>query len=264
MVPAPAEILRRRYDPPRRGDVREPRDKRRRSPYLQRMAELDPLAHPVWAALTGRQSHLALAQGAARRFDPEVGVFAAVPDWSEASVADLRALVRARGHVGIVKPEAPPAVAGLVAEPQGTCCQMVAEAHVAYEPPAFACQALGDADAAEMFALAALTRPGPYFSHTHTLGDFFGVKVDGRLVAMAGERMRPDGFTEVSGVCTHPDHRGHGYAAGLMHVLAERIRRRGEVPFLHVYAGNSGAIRLYKQLGYRVRRTVEYVLLREG
>jgi predicted GNAT family acetyltransferase len=228
------------------------------------MVEPDPLANPVWASLTGPQSHLALAAGAARRFDPQIAVFAAVPEWSDDRVSDLRALVRVHGQVGIVEPQAPPRMAGLAAEPQGTCCQMVAEAHGDDEPPAFAWVALTDSDAPQMLALASLTRPGPFFSRTHTLGDFLGVKVEGELVAMAGERMRPAGHTEVSGVCTHPDHRGHGYAAGLMHVLAERIRRRGEVPFLHVYAGNTGAIRLYEQLGYRVRRTVEYVLLNEA
>jgi predicted GNAT family acetyltransferase len=112
-----------------------------------------------------------------------------------------------------------------------------------------------------MFALANLTRPGPFCERTHRLGDFVGVKVDGQLVAMAGERLRLPGFTEVSGVCTHPDHRGHGYAAALMSVVAGRIQGWGETPFLHVYAHNTGAIRLYEALGYRVRRVMKMTVL---
>jgi len=79
---------------------------------------------------------------------------------------------------------------------------------------------------------------------------------------MAGERMKPDGFTEVSGVCVHPDHRGHRYAAGLMSVVAERIVARGETPFLHVYDHNVPAIAIYEALGYRLRRTMAMVTVR--
>jgi predicted GNAT family acetyltransferase len=87
------------------------------------------------------------------------------------------------------------------------------------------------------------------------------VKVGGRLVAMAGERMKPQGFTEVSGVCTHPDHRGHGYAAALTALVAERIRARGETPFLHVFPHNAGAISVYRRLGFAFRREVTVTVL---
>jgi ribosomal protein S18 acetylase RimI-like enzyme len=125
--------------------------------------------------------------------------------------------------------------------------------------------ALGEADAAEMLALATLTRPGPYRARTHELGDFIGVRQDGRLVAMAGERLKPVGFAEVSAVCTHPDHRGRGYAGALMRQVASRMLARGETPFLHVYATNTGAIALYEALGFRLgREIVMTVLAREG
>ena len=115
---------------------------------------------------------------------------------------------------------------------------------------------LGDADAPEMLALATLTEPGPFFVKTHQLGRFVGIRQDGRLVAMAGERMQPDGFTEVSGVCTHPDHRGRGYAAALMGEVARGILARGDTPFLHAYASNQAAIALYERLGFQHRREI--------
>jgi len=123
---------------------------------------------------------------------------------------------------------------------------------------------LGAADAPEMLALATLTEPGPFGPRTHELGGFLGVKLDGRLVAMAGERMKPEGFTEVSGVCTHPDHRGHGYAAMLSTAVAERVLARGETPFLHAYASNTAAIGLYERLGFRLRTDVGVVRLVPG
>jgi predicted GNAT family acetyltransferase len=122
-------------------------------------------------------------------------------------------------------------------------------------------QLLGDADAAGMLALANLTRPGPFFSHTHQLGRFIGIRQDGRLVAMAGERMQPQGFTEVSGVCTHPDFRGRGFAGGLMRLVAQAILARGDTAFLHVYADNAGAIALYESLGFRIRAAVTMTVI---
>ena len=95
-------------------------------------------------------------------------------------------------------------------------------------------------------------------------GDFVGVKLDGRLVAMAGERMKLEGLTEISGVCTHPDHRGHGYAGALMRVIAGRILARGERPFLHVYATNTGAIALYEALGFTRRYAMTLTVLERG
>ena len=120
---------------------------------------------------------------------------------------------------------------------------------------------LGDADAAEMLALATLTEPGPFFAETHRMGHFIGVREGGRLVAMAGQRMRPPGFTEVSGVCTHPDFRGRGYAGKLMRVLIDRIVSEGDAAFLHVYPDNAGAIALYEALGFRFRTALTFTVL---
>ncbi|MDI6625420.1 MAG: GNAT family N-acetyltransferase [Brevundimonas sp.] len=219
-----------------------------------------PLDRPVWSALTSRQAHLALGDARALRFDPDYALFAAAADASPVSTAALGALNTSPNGLGLVEAGDMPLPPGAVVRASAACVQMVAASlngggrTVAFEP-------LGEADAAEMLALATLTVPGPFFEKTHRLGDFIGVKADGRLVAMAGERMKPAGFTEVSGVCTHPDHRGRGYAGALMRVVTQRILERGEQAFLHAYAANTATIALYETLGFRVRTRITYTVL---
>ena len=121
-------------------------------------------------------------------------------------------------------------------------------------------EALGDADAGEMLALATLTRPGPFRTRTHTLGRFLGIRDGSRLVAMAGERLKLDGFAEISAVCTHPDYRSRGYGAALMRAIGQRMLSEGDTPFLHTYAANTGAIALYRKLGFEVREQVVHAV----
>ena len=123
-------------------------------------------------------------------------------------------------------------------------------------------QVLGDADAAEMLALATLTEPGPFLARTHTMGRFIGIRMAGRLAAMAGERMRFPGHVEVSGVCTHPDFRGRGLARRLSAAVTADIQRRGEQPFLHAWTTNTAAIALYESLGFVVRAAVNVAMLK--
>ena len=222
---------------------------------------MHPLDRPVWSALTTRQAALALGDGRAVRLAPEYGLFAAAADASAEALADLAALVPADGGIALVEAGVPPPVRGTVAAAPVALSQMVAEALTPAPAPAFGITPLTEADAPAMLALATLTRPGPFFSRTHQLGDFVGVKVDGALVAMAGERMKPTGFTEVSGVCTHPEHRGRGYADGLSRLVAARILARGETAFLHAYPSNTAAITLYQTLGFTLRREMAITVL---
>jgi predicted GNAT family acetyltransferase len=208
----------------------------------------------VWNAFTTRQAHVAQVDGGAFRVHPDFGIFAAMADHAPESLAALGRLVQAHpGEVGVVERFDLPPVPGTQVTRRAVLNQMVAETLAKPKPVDFEIEPLGDADSPQMVALASLTAPGPFFSRTHQLGEFVGVKVDGRLVAMAGERMRPEGFTEVSAVCAHPDHRGKGYAARLMLHVAHKIVARGETPFLHSYDHNAGAIALYEALGFRFR-----------
>lgn len=113
-----------------------------------------------------------------------------------------------------------------------------------------------------MLELVELTRPGPFMDRTVELGTYLGIRHEGRLVAMAGERMRPAGWSEISAVCTHPDHRGRGLAGRLIRAVAAAVRERGDSPFLHAAAENTGAVRLYESMGFTLRRRPDFLGLR--
>jgi predicted GNAT family acetyltransferase len=214
-----------------------------------------PLDRAAWAALTTRQIDLSLGDHRARRLAPAYGLFAAAADASPESLAALSKLIRDTGPAALFEADPPEQLAGVVITPGDPISQMVTEAPI-FAPADFDVVELGDEDAPEMLALATLTKPGPFFARTHQLGDFIGVRIAGRLAAMAGERLKLPGFTEVSAVCTHPDFRGRRLAAGLMSLVTRAIVERGETPFLHVYDHNVSAIRLYEALGWRRRRQV--------
>lgn len=211
-----------------------------------------PLDRIVWNALTTRQAQLSQGDGRILRYRPEYAPFAATSEGSAESYAGLASLVSPGDRVVLVLPEeiAPPP--GLDPVRIAEMVQMVAQ-DINGADPEFDYGELADADAPEMIALAKLTNPGPFLERTNQLGRFIGVRHEGKLVAMAGERMKVEGFTEVSGVCTDPDFRGRGYAAGLMRVLSRAILAAGETPLLHTFADNHGAIALYERLGFAVR-----------
>ncbi|MER5650510.1 GNAT family N-acetyltransferase [Streptosporangium sp. NPDC002524] len=219
-----------------------------------------PLDNAVHSALTGPHAHLARRRGNASRYPPDVSPFMALPGSpGEADWADAAALA---GHGGGVT------LTGLTVEPpdgwevvtRTTVLQLVDDG-VAAVPDEEAVR-LTRADVPEMLALAERTRPGPFLPRTIELGTYLGVRRGGRLVAMAGERLRLPGWTEISGVCTDPDWRGRRLGTRLVLAVAAGVRERGETPFLHVVASNTNALRLYESLGFRLRRAVTLVLTR--
>ncbi|THD36524.1 MAG: GNAT family N-acetyltransferase [Sphingomonas sp.] len=220
-----------------------------------------PLDRPVWNALTTGWAHLAEGDDRAWRLDRGHGVFGAAADRSADSLAALAALVPDDGELWMVERADWPAPPGLHVERAAGLVQMVCEQLTRASPPDFDIVNLTEDDADEMLALATLTKPGPYVRHTNRLGHFVGVRRDGALIAMAGERMKLPGWTEVSAVCTHPDHRGRGYAGGLMRTVAARMIARGETPWLTSYATNAGAIALYGSLGFRHRADMTATVL---
>ncbi len=225
------------------------------------MPAAHPLDRPVWASLDSHHAPLAAGGPLARRYLPQVNVFASSRDDSEAALTALAALVAPGEQVFVI--QAPPVAVppGMVAEKNLHGVQMTATATADIPPGNEPLVTLTDGDAADMIALARLTQPGPFLSRTHTMGRFLGIRVDGRLAAMAGERFRFPGFTEVSGVCTHPDFRGRGFARRLSAAVATAIEARGEQPFLHSWKSNHAAIALYASLGFQIRTEVHVAIL---
>lgn len=218
------------------------------------------LDRPVWASLL-HAPQLAEGGDLARRYRRDVNLFASARDDGAASLAALAALVGARESVYLaqVAPVQVPPGLQLVRSAQGV--QMLAMRAVVPVDGPEEVVVLGEADAPEMLALAQLTEPGPFLPRTHSMGRFVGVRIDGRLAAMAGERMRFAGATEVSGVCTHPDFRGRGLARRLSAVVAHAIQQRGEQAFLHAWVSNRAAITLYEGLGFEARTEIQVGVL---
>ena len=219
------------------------------------------LDRPVWASLASHHAPLSVGDAWARRFDPEVNVFASARDDSPQALTALARLLRPGEQVFVL--QVPPVVVpeGLVVVKQARGVQMVATRALRDAPPLPGLAALGEADADDMLQLARLTEPGPFLPRTHTMGAFVGVRSGARLAGMAGERLRLPGYAEISGVCTHPDSRGQGLARGLSAFIGQRIQQRGEQPFLHAWAANVAAIALYESLGFAVRTEVQVAVL---
>jgi predicted GNAT family acetyltransferase len=223
------------------------------------MHELD---RPIWNALTRLQADVAQVHGQAIRFDPQVTSLAACAEPSRAAFEDLAALLHGDEHTGVLLDDEPVlpaalrrvdalAVTQMLHTDPAACAGVAAPAYVT----------LGAADVPEMVDLARRTRPGPFARRSLSLGSFLGVRVEGELVAMAGQRMRLAGLTEVSGVCTDPAALGRGLGAGLVGELVRRILAAGTVPFLHVRADNQRAIALYRRLGFVERRRFVYLIV---
>jgi GNAT superfamily N-acetyltransferase len=230
------------------------------------LGEMHPLDNIVWTALTTRQANLAESFDQARRFLPEVSAIAGFLEPTERGYDSLAALLSPGQTLNLAldEPYQPrPGWKLIFGTPMP---QMVyGGVSIPSSPSSSDPQIveLGAADVPEMMELTALTKPGPFSKRTHEMGTYLGVRSSGKLLAMAGERMKVPGHTEISAVCTHPEHVGHGYARILMTEVMQRILARGETPFLHVREDNVRAIELYQRLGFRRRVLLHLAVLRK-
>ena len=242
--------------------------------------QMHPLDNIIWKALTTRQAEFAESFNQARRFTPEVSPLAAFSESTPEGYEALAGLVNPQATIGLFleEPYQPHAgwsfIAGapmpeMVYEGNGIP-QSAASLRSAGRPRRPSPQGqdpeiveLGTADVPEMMALTAHTKPGPFGKRTHELGTYQGIRRDGKLAAMAGERLKIPGYTEVSAVCTHPENTGHGYARILMAEVMQRILDRGETPVLHVRQDNVRAIELYQRLGFNQRVLLHFAVLRK-
>lgn len=216
------------------------------------------LDRPIWSALATAHAPLALGGPLARRYPADIAAFAAARDGQAQSLDALAALVAPGERVLIVQADEIVLPAALSPVATAEVVQMIAQAPIA-SPEDPRIEPLTPADAPEMLALATLTQPGPFSLKAQSLGRFWGIRQEGRLVAMAGERLRQPGFTELSGVCSHPDVRGRGLGRTLSLFVAAQIGARGDVPYLHAYAGNGVAIGLYESIGFSWRTDIRLV-----
>ena len=223
---------------------------------------MSALDHPVWNSLSERHLALSVGDALARRYDPDINVFAAACDDSLDALEALSDLPETGEMIFLLQVGEITYPSGFEVLKSGPGVQMVAETPIETIDGPDVIVRLGDAHAADMLALAALTEPGPFLAETHKMGRFWGVVRDGRLAAMAGERFQPPGFTELSGVCTHPDFEGEGLGKRLSAHVAHDIQARGETPFLHAWSSNNRAIGLYERLGFKARAAVKAVALR--
>jgi predicted GNAT family acetyltransferase len=222
-----------------------------------------PLDRPAWNALTSLQAHHAVGSGTAWRFHPEIGPICATRSHDAAGLAHLAALVPDEGILATIETQPHPLPPGTVAEKIADLVQLMASDPIApYDHPDL--MLLSAADAPEMLVLATLTEPGPFAARTHELGTFWGIRVDGRLAAMAGERMRMPGYGEVSAVCVHPDFRGRGLGEIVCRKAMATVARAGLTPFLHAYADNHAALALYRKLGFEVRQVMTVTMFRRA
>ena len=219
-----------------------------------------PLDNAAWSSLTGPHAHFAEGTAQALRYPPDVSPFVAVPSvvgasvWAEvAQLVGPGQVIALSGGPGLID-DLPP---GWEVALRGEGVQLIATDAFVTEPDPEAVR-LGAADVEEMLDLVARTQPGPFLPRTYELGTYLGIRRGGALVAMAGERLHPPGYTEISAVCTDPAFRGQGLATRLVRAIGHGIRERGETPMMHAAATNITAIRLYESIGFTLRRRAQF------
>jgi ribosomal protein S18 acetylase RimI-like enzyme len=222
-----------------------------------------PLDNAAWHALIGPHRVFAEGSALAKRYDPDVSPIAAIADEpSRRAWSELAALTGPGRVTSVFRDDVAPPAGWQVIMDLPTVQMVLADTAPLDLPDDWQADELGPADAQEMLDLVELTKPGPFRPRTGELGRYIGIHRRGALVAMAGERLHLDGYTEVSAVCTHPDHRGQGLGANLTIDVARGIRERGETPILHAAHTNAGAIRIYQRLGFELRRHVKALVVR--
>jgi predicted GNAT family acetyltransferase len=221
------------------------------------------LNNPIWHALNSRHAGLNIGSEQVKYFHESVSPFVAMDAWNAADLSAMEDLLPAGRSFYVLIPRKvsiPDSFEQLYTTP---IYQMVCHS---FQPQFLSEQVvleMGDSDVEEMITLTALTRPGPFSTGTMSFGRYIGIREEARLAAIAGERMKVKGHTELSAVCTHPDFLGKGYASHLMSLLCTAIIERGETPFLHVRADNPRAIRAYERLGFSISRDVFFAIIKK-
>ena len=208
------------------------------------------LDNPIWHMLCHDLAEFTVGTALAKRCDPNVFPTVALANHSDAALTDLANLFHPGETNIIVEINPPQELPGFAISTRFSLDQMVCQQRTPVPEHDIEIHELTPSDSLDAAQLIALTEPGPFFPGLLTLRRFIGIRQDGQLVAMAGERTRPPGYGEVSAVCTHPDWRARGYARLLSSIVANDIWARGDTPIIHVFAPNTTAYRVYERLHF--------------
>ncbi|WP_207506096.1 GNAT family N-acetyltransferase [Telluribacter humicola] len=223
------------------------------------------LDNPIWNALSTGSKPFSIGNEQAKYMRRDIGFFAGLRANSESDLDELHALVPEGSIVVLFTSNEVSVPAGWRLEIKKDLIQMVYPSQDMHEAEAQELISLQDKDIPAMLELTDLTKPGPFLPRTIELGNYEGIVEGDKLIAMAGQRLQPAPYTEVSAVCTHPDHTGKGYAAKLIRSQIRSIIAAGRIPFLHAAPENTNAIRLYEKLGFQIRkRLLIYVLEKQS
>jgi predicted GNAT family acetyltransferase len=223
------------------------------------------LDNPIWNALVTGNKKFSNGNEQAKYINRDVGIFAGLKTNNESDLNELHALVPEKSLVVLFTPGEIPIPTGWTIQLKKEILQMVYQQQDQPVAEANELTPLQEKDIPAMLDLTTLTNPGPFLPRTIDLGNYEGIFIGNDLVAMAGQRLQPDPYTEVSAVCTHPDHTGKGYAAKLVRSQVSKITAASRIPFLHVYSDNTTAWKLYEKMGFQIRRQMlVYVLEMEA
>jgi GNAT superfamily N-acetyltransferase len=213
--------------------------------------------NPIWHALRSKHRRFARSHGNACRYPADVAPFAAVAELTANTSRQLHALLAPGESIWVIGDDWA-GIPLLHIEETLPCVQMLQRAAASTLAPKVELLRLSTADVADMLALTDVAFPGFFRARTLEMGAYYGVRIEGELVAMGGERILLDGCPEISGVCTHPRHRGKGFAADIIGQLTSDHRRAGFISWLHVGAANTRAVALYRWLGFEVVRNLTF------
>lgn len=226
----------------------------------------DPLLdNPAWSALSSADNHFNIGNDAVKYFSADISPFLGIANWDEKHQQELLHYLPSDRSFAVMVAASFKLIDTLENVFATTLYQLVFENFkTEYAAEMFqTIQPLGNEHISEMLALTALTKPGPFYTNTHAFGNYVGIFQNNQLVAMAGERLHLNDYTEISAVCTHPDFTGKGLGSILVAYLANKITEKGQTPFLHVRKDNVGAIRVYEKVGFVVRKEMNFAIFKK-
>lgn len=227
------------------------------------MDYIEELRNPIWESLNGHHKRFAVGTENVAHYPFDVTFGVGLKYNSDDELSELADMVEPGLTVGIFGKSSHDTPQWITIF-SGSGRQMVCQERIPIPEHIVEILTLDTEDVPDMLALIKLTEPGPYLQRTIEMGPYFGIRDQGQLVAMAGGRMWTPHYREISAVCTHPGYRGKGYAGLLISILVNHYFDAGFTPFLHVSPDNTGAIRLYKQLGFVDNHDINILLVQRA